>query len=122
MKLKVGILGGGSWGTTVASIVAKNAEATIWARNPETVKEINEQHTNTKYLPNARLTRSLKASNSIEETVKDADLIVMGVPAQSFRKVLHEAKPNIRPWIPIVSLAKGLEIGTKMRMTEVIEA
>ncbi len=121
MKLKVGILGGGSWGTTVASIVAKNTEATIWARNPETVNEINEKHTNSKYLPNAKLTKSLKASNSIEETVKNADLLVMGVPAQSFRKVLQEAKSNIRPWIPIVSLAKGLEIGTKMRMTEVIE-
>jgi glycerol-3-phosphate dehydrogenase (NAD(P)+) len=121
MKLKVGILGGGSWGTTVASIVARNAKATIWARNPETVNEINEKHTNSKYLPNAKLTKSLKASLSIEETVKNADLLVMGVPAQSFRTVLQEAKPNIRPWIPIVSLAKGLEIGTKMRMTEVIE-
>ena len=121
MKLKVGLLGGGSWGTTMASITAKNAEATIWARNPKTVKEINEHHTNEKYLPNAKLTRSLRASNSIEETVKNADVIVMGVPSQSFRKVLQEAKPHIRPWIPIISLAKGLEIGTKMRMTEIIE-
>ncbi len=121
MKLKVGILGGGSWGTTVASIIAKNAEATIWARNAATVQEINELHTNSKYLPNAKLTRSLKASNSIEETVKNADLVVMGIPSQSFRKVLLDAKPHIRPWIPIVSLAKGLEIGTKKRMTEIIE-
>lgn len=121
MKLKVGILGGGSWGTTVASIVARNAEATIWARNPKTVNEINENHTNSKYLPNAKLTKSLTATNSIEETVKNADVLVMGVPSQSFRKVLQEAKSNIRPWIPIVSLAKGLEMGTKMRMTEVIE-
>ncbi len=121
MKLKVGILGGGSWGTTVASIIAKNAEATIWARNTATVEEINERHTNSKYLPNAKLTRSLKASNSIEETVKNADLVVMGIPSQSFRKVLLDAKPHIRPWIPIVSLAKGLEIGTKKRMTEIIE-
>ena len=121
MKLKVGILGGGSWGTTVASIIAKNAHATLWARNQETVNEINEHHTNNKYLPNAKLTRSLKASNSIEETVKDADLIVVGIPSQSFRAALLEAKPHIRPWIPIVSLAKGLEIGTKKRMTEIIE-
>lgn len=121
MKLKVGILGGGSWGTTVASIIAKNAEATIWARNNATVQEINEQHTNSRYLPNAKLTRSLRASNSIEETVKNADLVVMGIPSQSFRKVLLDAKPQIRPWIPIVSLAKGLEIGTKKRMTEIIE-
>ena len=121
MKLKVGLLGGGSWGTTVASLVAKNSPTIIWARNPETVKEINERHTNEKYLPNAKLTTSLIASNSIKKTVEEADVIVLGVPSQSMRKVLEEAKPHIRPWVPIINLAKGLEISTKMRMTEVIE-
>ncbi|SDT95730.1 glycerol 3-phosphate dehydrogenase (NAD(P)+) [Polaribacter sp. Hel1_33_78] len=121
MKLKVGLLGGGSWGTTVASLTAKNSSTIIWARNSKTVEEINEYHTNEKYLPNAKLTTSLKASNSIKETVEEADVIVMGVPAQSFRKVLEEAKPHIRPWIPIINLAKGLEISTKMRMTEIIQ-
>lgn len=121
MKLKIGLLGGGSWGTTVASITAKNATTIMWARNPETVKEINENHTNEKYLPNAKLTPSLRASNSIKETVENADVIVMGIPSQNFRKVLEQAKPFIRPWVPIVSLAKGLEMGTKKRMTEIIE-
>lgn len=121
MKLKVGLLGGGSWGTTVASLTAKNVPTIIWARNPSTVKEINEQHTNEKYLPNAKLTPALVASNSIKETVEEADVIVMGVPSQSLRKVLEEARPHIRPWVPIINLAKGLEISTKMRMTEIIE-
>jgi glycerol-3-phosphate dehydrogenase (NAD(P)+) len=121
MKLKVGLLGGGSWGTTVASLAAKNNPVTIWARNQKTVQEINEQHTNEKYLPNAKLTSSLVASNSIKETVEDADVIVMGIPSQSLRKVLEEAKPYIRPWVPIINLAKGLEISTKKRMTEIIE-
>ena len=121
MKLKVGLLGGGSWGTTVASLTAKNSTTILWARNEKTVNEINERHTNEKYLPNAKLHKSLKASNSIKETVENADVIVMGVPAQSFREVLTEAKPHIRPWIPIINLAKGLEISTKMRMTEIIE-
>lgn len=120
MKLKVGLLGGGSWGTTVASLTAKNSSTIIWARNAETVAEINEKNTNERYLPNAKLTPSLRASNSIKETVEEADVIVMGVPAQSFRKVLEEAKPYIRPWVPIINLAKGLEISTKMRMTEII--
>jgi len=120
MKLNVGLLGGGSWGTTVASITAKNANTTLWARNQDTVDEINTSHTNSKYLPGALLTKTLKASTSIEETVQDADVLIMGVPAQNFREVLRAAKPYIRPWIPIVSLAKGLEIGTKMRMTEII--
>jgi glycerol-3-phosphate dehydrogenase (NAD(P)+) len=121
MKLKVGLLGGGSWGTTVASLTSKNSETTLWARNAATVKEINEHSSNEKYLPKAKLHKSLKASNSIKETVKNADVIVMGVPSQNFRTVLLEAKPYIRPWVPIVSLAKGLEISTKMRMTEIIE-
>lgn len=121
MKLKVGLLGGGSWGTTVASLTAKNAETIIWARNQKTVDEINEHHTNEKYLPNAKLTSSLVASNSIKETVENADVIVLGIPSQNMRKVLEEAKPHIRPWVPIINLAKGLEISTKMRMTEIIE-
>ena len=75
-----------------------------------------------KIFTRGRVASFLKASNSIKDTVKDADVIVMGVPAQSFRQVLKEARPHIRPWVPIISLAKGLEIGTKMRMTEVIEA
>jgi glycerol-3-phosphate dehydrogenase (NAD(P)+) len=121
MILNVGLLGGGSWGTTVASLTAKNSPTVIWARNPKTVEEINTNHTNEKYLPNAKLTPSLRASNSIKETVENADVVVMGVPAQSFRTVLEEAKPHIRPWVPIINLAKGLELSTKKRMTEIIE-
>ena len=121
MSIKVGLLGGGSWGTTVASLTAKNSPTTIWARNEETVREINEHHTNSKYLPGALLNKELKASHSIEETVKNADLLVVGIPSQNFRSALEMARPHIRPWIPIISLSKGLELGTRKRMTEVIE-
>ena len=121
MKLRTGLLGGGSWGTTVASLVARNTETKIWARNQETVKEINEQHTNEKYLPGARLSKGLTACDTIEESVRDADVVVMGIPAQNFRTVLEEAKQFIRPWVPIVSLSKGLEKGSQLRMTEIIE-
>ncbi|MCF6279753.1 MAG: NAD(P)H-dependent glycerol-3-phosphate dehydrogenase [Flavobacteriaceae bacterium] len=121
MKLKVAVLGGGSWGTTLASLTARNSPTTIWARNEATVNEINEHHTNSKYLPSALLHRHLKASTSIKETVEDADVIVMGIPSQNFRKVLQDAKPYIRPWVPIISLAKGLEMETRMRMTEIIK-
>lgn len=121
MKLRIGLLGGGSWGTTVASLTAKNTPTKMWARNQATVDEINKFHRNEKYLPGAELTKSLEASNSIKSVVHDADVIVMGVPSQSFRHVLQEARPHIRPWVPIVSLSKGLELGTRMRMTEIIE-
>ncbi|NNF36857.1 MAG: NAD(P)-binding domain-containing protein [Saprospiraceae bacterium] len=122
MKLKVGVVGGGSWGTTVASLASRHSATMLWARNPDTVKEINEFHTNSKYLGKSKLFPSLVSSESIEEVVSQADVIIMGVPAQSFRKVLLAAKPHIRPWVPIISLSKGLERGTKMRMTQIIEA
>ncbi len=120
-NFKVGVLGGGSWGTTVASLTARNCPTVIWARKKETVEEINAQHTNKTYLPGAVLPSTLSAVPTIREAVHNADVVVMGVPAQSFRSVLEMAKPHIRPWVPIVSLAKGLEEGTRMRMTEIIE-
>ncbi|MCA0133544.1 NAD(P)H-dependent glycerol-3-phosphate dehydrogenase [Winogradskyella alexanderae] len=121
MKLNFGILGGGSWGTTVASLLAKNNNTILWARNEDTVNEINTRHMNSKYLPGGELNKNLVASNSIEDTVKNADVIVVGIPSQHFRDALKIAKPYIRPWVPIVSLAKGLELDTKKRMTQIIE-
>ena len=122
MTLRVGLLGGGSWGTTVASLTARNAPTKMWARSQVTVDDINNNHRNEKYLPGAKLTKSLTATTSIKEAIHDADVLVMGVPSQSLRHVLETAKPYIRPWVPIVSLSKGLEQGTKMRMTEIIES
>lgn len=121
MSLNVGLLGGGSWGTTVASLTARNCPTKIWARNAETVRDINENHRNEQYLPGAKLPSSLKAVSDIRDAVADADVVVMGIPSQHFRKVLEEAKPHIRPWVPIISLSKGLEMDTKMRMSQVIE-
>ncbi|MGI9287777.1 MAG: NAD(P)-binding domain-containing protein, partial [Pseudomonadales bacterium] len=120
MKLKVGLLGGGSWGTTVASLVARNAPTVIWARDPATVAEINNKHSNEKYLPGAKLPDALLATSSIAEVVRDVDVVVMGIPSQSFRSVLEDIKEHIRPWVPVVSLTKGLEADTDMRMTEII--
>lgn len=122
MTLKVGLLGGGSWGTTIASITARNSPTIMWARDTETVEQINKYHRNEKYLAGLQLNDTLKATHSIKKAVEDADVIVMGIPSQSFRHVLEEAKPHIRPWVPIVSLSKGLEQGTRMRMTQIIES
>lgn len=121
MHLNIGVLGGGSWGTTLASLTSRNAPTKIWARSSKTVEEINEQHSNEKYLPGVKLSESLKAVTSIRKAVKRADVVVMAVPSHSFRQVLEDAKPHIRPWVPIISLTKGLEEGTHMRMTQIIE-
>jgi len=120
--MNIAVLGGGSWGTTVASLTARNAPTLLWARNGDTVDEINTHHTNSRYLKEAKLYDGLQARHTIEETVKNADVVVMGIPSHSFRSVMEEACPYIRPWVPIVSLTKGLEHGTKMRMTQVIES
>lgn len=120
MRLRASILGGGSWGTTVASLVARNVPTTIWARSAETVREINTSRSNERYLPGARLTQGLRATNSIEEAVRDADVVVMGVPSHSMRETLREVAKHVRAWVPLISLSKGLELGTKLRMTQVI--
>ena len=118
--LNVSVLGGGSWGTTVASLVTRNSPVTLWARNPATVEEINTQHTNETYLPGATIPDKLVATNDIGEAVSGADVIVMGIPSQNFRAVLQEVKKHIRAWVPVISLTKGLELDTGMRMTEII--
>jgi glycerol-3-phosphate dehydrogenase (NAD(P)+) len=118
--LRVAVFGGGSWGTTVAALTCRNAPVTLWARNPDTVDEINREHTNRTYLPDARLPESLRATHDIGEAVEGADLIVMGIPSQNFRGVLEEISRHLRPWVPIISLTKGLELDTRMRMTEII--
>jgi glycerol-3-phosphate dehydrogenase (NAD(P)+) len=120
MNLKAALLGGGSWGTTVASLIARNAPVKLWARDESTVNEINEQHTNSKYLPGARLNSKLVATGSIKKAVSKCDVLVMGVPSQHFRSVLEQARDHLRPWVPVISLTKGLELNTHQRMTEVI--
>lgn len=120
VNLRVCLLGGGSWGTTVGALVARNAPVTLWARNPDTVTEINVTHSNRRYLPDAKLPPALEATTDIESAVADADLVVMGIPSQHFRSVLAEAAEHIRPWVPVVSLTKGIEVESRRRMTEII--
>jgi glycerol-3-phosphate dehydrogenase (NAD(P)+) len=121
VELRVVVLGGGSWGTTVASLVARNTPTLLWARNRAAVDEINREHTNQRYLPNARLSQRLKATDDLEAAVRQADLLVLGVPAQTVRSTLEVVAPFVRPWIPIVSLAKGLEAGSHKRVTQIVD-
>jgi glycerol-3-phosphate dehydrogenase (NAD(P)+) len=116
----VAVLGGGSWGTTVASLAALNTQTTLWARDPSTAAEINDEHRNSRYLGDLALTPSLRATAELAEAVAEADVLVMAVPSQSFRSVLVEAVEQVRPWIPVVSLVKGLEQGTRRRMTQIV--
>ncbi|NND66199.1 MAG: NAD(P)H-dependent glycerol-3-phosphate dehydrogenase [Halioglobus sp.] len=121
MELTTALLGGGSWGTTVAALIARDTPVKIWARDAATVHEINTQHTNSKYLPGAKLPAGLRAASTIQEALEDIDVLVMGVPSQGFRAVLEEVKPHLRAWVPVISLTKGLEQNTGLRMTQIIE-
>ncbi len=120
MTLKIGLLGGGSWGTTVAAIATRNAPVTLWARDGATVEDINANRRNSRYLPDLVLPASLRASADLGEVVSQSDVIVMGVPSHSFRAVLEDVARHIRPWVPVLSLTKGLELSTGKRMTELV--
>src|SRR5271166_5856884 len=119
---KVVVLGGGSWGTTVASICARRGPTLQWVRSEATAKDINEHHRNHRYLGNdVVLSDTLRATTDFAEAANCADVVVMGVPSHGFRGVLTELSRELRPWVPVVSLVKGLEQGTNMRMSQIIE-
>lgn len=118
--IRVTVLGGGSWGTTVAHLCAHNAPTTVWARDAATVASVNERHVNERYLDGYPLHPELRATTDFETAVIESDLIVMGVPTSAFRATAERLAPIIRPWVPIVSLAKGFEEGTHLRMTEIL--
>jgi glycerol-3-phosphate dehydrogenase (NAD(P)+) len=122
MSMQVAVIGAGSWGTTVAHLCAKNVPTTLWARRRDLAEEIRDKHRNSAYLVDYELTESLHATDSLEEAVAAADVLVMGVPSHGMRETARELAPHLRPWVPVVSLSKGLEQGTRLRMTEVLEA
>lgn len=119
--LRVLVLGGGSWGTTVAHLAAHNTPTTVWARDAETVEAINSRHRNLRYLPDYELHPDLAATTDLEAAVADTDLLVMGVPTGAMRATCERIAPVLRPWVPVVSLAKGFEPDTMLRMTQIVE-
>jgi glycerol-3-phosphate dehydrogenase (NAD(P)+) len=121
MQLRVAVLGAGSFGTTIAHLSAGNTSTCLWCRRAETAEEVNRAHTNERYLAGFALAPALRATADLAEAVSQADVVVLGVPSVGMRDVLEGVARHIRPWVPLVSLAKGLEPETRLRMTEVIE-
>ena len=119
-RSKISVLGGGSWGTTTASVISRQCNAVLWARDAQIVDEINQDHTNTRYLPDATLHPKLTATTALNVAVEDADAVLIAVPSSHFREVLMSALPDMPRDIPVISLSKGLEKGSRMRMTEII--
>lgn len=120
MASRVAVIGAGSWGTAVAAIAATNAPTVLWARRPELADQIAKEHENGDYLAGLALPESLEATSDLAVAADGADVVVMGVPSHGFRDVLTELKANLAPGTPVVSLSKGVEQGTLLRMTEVI--
>ena len=117
---KVCVLGAGSWGSALASVLDDNGhEVSIWTRRTEQVDEINNRHSNEKYLKGVRLSDTLRASSEIHDIVSKADFIVLAVPSQQIRSVCKEISKSIRREQVLVNVAKGIEKSTSSRLSQV---
>ncbi|TDD73601.1 NAD(P)H-dependent glycerol-3-phosphate dehydrogenase [Actinomadura rubrisoli] len=114
-------MGSGSWGTTFAKMLHDaGGEVTVWGRRPEVVEAINERHENADYLPGIQLPAGLRATTDPAEALAGADFVALAVPAQTLRRNLARWVPLLPPEAVLVSLMKGVELGTTRRMSEVI--
>jgi glycerol-3-phosphate dehydrogenase (NAD(P)+) len=119
--MKAAVLGAGSWGTTFAQVLCDAGTHTVlYARRPQLAKAIAGLHENPDYLPGIALTPALDATADPAEALDGADLVAFAVPAQSLRANLADWAPLIPPGALLVSLMKGIELGTRLRMSEVI--
>jgi len=119
MPINVAVIGAGSWGTTVAALAAVNTPTVLWARREALARQINDAHVNGDYLAQFALPDELRATSSLQEAVSCADVLVMAVPSHGYREVAAEASRFLRPWVPVVSLTKGIERSSRKRMSEV---
>ncbi|WP_033215210.1 NAD(P)H-dependent glycerol-3-phosphate dehydrogenase [Kitasatospora phosalacinea] len=114
-------MGTGSWGTVFAMILADaGCEVTLWGRRPELVEAIDRDHVNRDYLPELTLPAGIRATTDAAEALAGADFAVLSVPSQTLRDNLALWAPLIEPQTALVSLMKGVELGTVKRMSEVI--
>ncbi|WP_134738576.1 NAD(P)H-dependent glycerol-3-phosphate dehydrogenase [Nocardioides sp. 503] len=121
MSNKVAILGAGSWGTAFSIVLADGGnDVTIWGRREEVCASINDQHENIDYLPGIQLPPTVSATHDPEEALAGADVVVLAVPSQSLRDNLVEWAPYVGKDAVMVSLMKGVELGTLKRMSEVV--
>jgi glycerol-3-phosphate dehydrogenase (NAD(P)+) len=117
---RVGILGGGAWGTALAQVAVRaGLEPTLWAREPEVVAGVNATHENRLFLPGVPLDPAIRATDNLAD-LAGAELILAVVPAQHARGVLHNAAQHFRGKIPVVLCAKGIEQGSLKLMAEVL--
>jgi glycerol-3-phosphate dehydrogenase (NAD(P)+) len=118
---RVAVLGSGSWGTAFSMVLADaGSEVSIWGRRPELVAGINEGHRNLDYLPDLVLPEAVRATTEPAEALAGAEVVVLAVPSQTLRANLQQWAPLLPDGSVLVSLMKGVELGTTRRMSEVI--
>lgn len=119
--MKAAVLGGGSWGTTFAQVLCDaGTPVTLYCREPGLADQINVAHTSQRYLPGITLPASLRATAEPAVALAGADLVVLAIPAQSLRQNLMHWRDHVPPAAVILSLMKGVELGTGERMSQVI--
>ena len=116
---RITVLGAGSWGTAVAALLARVPGVTLWARDPALAERIDREHENPRYLPGVTLPSELHATGDLLSACAEADVLVLGVPSHGLRAVLCDVVTEVKPDSPVLSLAKGVEQATHLRMTEV---
>ena len=118
---RAAVLGTGSWGTAFGKVLADaGTDVLLWARRPELAEAVRERHENPDYLPGVALPDRLGATSDAAEAIDDADFVVLAVPSQTLRENLAGWAPLLPPNAVLVSLMKGVELGTMKRMSEVI--
>ncbi|GAB3298473.1 NAD(P)H-dependent glycerol-3-phosphate dehydrogenase [Epidermidibacterium keratini] len=117
----VAVMGAGSWGTAFAKVLADaGSQVRLWGRRDEVVDSVNDRHENTDYLPGIPLPASLSATTDPGEALEDAGIVVLATPSQTLRDNLGMWTPQLASGSTLVSLMKGIELGSTLRMSEVI--
>lgn len=121
-KEKIAVIGAGSWGTVVADLLShKGYPVLLWARDSHLAEELNRTHRNPRYLSESLLSDSLKATHDWEEALNGAEIVVLVVPSHAMRSIIDEAKSFFPKEAILLSLTKGIEVGSLKRMSEVIQ-
>lgn len=120
-SIKVAVIGAGSWGTALAlSLASAGREVSLWARRPEMARHMSITRHNPTYLPNVTLPDRVVITDKLETAIEGADIWLFATPSQSVREVARQLQPFVTDRIVVVSVAKGIEIGTLMTTSDVL--
>ncbi|MCK6145536.1 NAD(P)H-dependent glycerol-3-phosphate dehydrogenase [Enterococcus hirae] len=121
MKYRVAVLGAGSWGAALAQVLAENGhDVRLWGHRQSQIDEINQQHTNQKYLPDYHLSTSIRGFSELKQAVQDIDALLFVIPTRAIRSVAQEVVTKLNTKPVIIHASKGLEQETHKRISEIL--